>query len=277
VTEPDWLRANRANWDERVGIHLNAPKMYNRGQLRAKQARPDLIVAEVLGAVDGLNVLHLQCHFGMDTLMLAQLGTRIVGLDFSPKAIEAADALTAELDLNGNARFVVSNVYDATAALPEPASFDRVLVSWGALCWLPDMVEWAKVVAWFLKPGGWLALADAHPAAYVFDDATPGVEGRPGFFVPYLGRTPLIEDRIEDYADPSAKLDNTRTHAWLHPIGDIVNALICAGLRLDVLHEHDSVRWKMFECLVSDDERSWRWPDKPWIPLSFSLRASKPE
>ena len=157
-----------------------------------------------------------------------------------------------------------------------PAAFDRVFVSWGALCWLPDIAAWARVVASFLKPNGYLALADAHPFAYVFDDMNATADGKPGWYMPYLHRQPMLEDRPEDYADPSAVLKNSRTVQFLHPISDIIGGLIDAGLRIDRFHEHDSIVWQMFAQLERRDSGEYAWPDKPWLPLSFSLRASKP-
>jgi SAM-dependent methyltransferase len=274
--EPEWRQANRTNWDERVPLHLRSTLHYDQTNLRSGKARFGRITAEALGPVNGTRVLHLQCHFGMDSLCLAQQGATVTGVDFSTPAIDAAKALAADLGLADRVRFILSDVYEAAEALPEPASFDRVFVSWGALCWLPDMRGWAKIVAHFLKPGGWLALAEAHPAAYVFDSRTATPDGMPGWFVPYLGREPMIEDRTEDYADPTAVLRNTRTHEWVHPLSDVISALIDAGLRLDRLTEHDSVAWAMFDCLVRDETGFYRWPDKPWLPLSYSLRATKP-
>lgn len=276
MTEPEWLRANKANWDERVAIHVGSRSMYDQTDLRAGRARLDSMCSAVLGPLPGLKILHLQCHFGMDSLTMAQAGAEVVGLDFSAPAIETARELASELGLAERARFVASDVYEAASALDATGAFDRVFVSWGALCWLPDMAAWGKVVAHFLKPGGWLALADAHPAAYVFDSGNKTADGMPGWFMPYLGRAPLIDDRTEDYADPDAVLKNTRTHEWLHPISDILMGLIGAGLRIDQFNEHDSVRWPMFDCLVQDGSGGFRWPDKRWLPLSFSLRAIKP-
>ena len=273
---PDWRALNQANWDERVPIHVNSPYMYDLAALRAGKDRLDPIATEALGPVDGLRVLHLQCHFGMDSLTLAQQGASVTGVDFSPPAIETAKALAMELGLSNRARFVEANVYDAPTALPEPGTFDRVFVSWGALCWLPDMTAWARVVAGFLKPGGFLALAEAHPAAYVFDDMTATADGRPGWYMPYLGREPIPEDRPEDYADPTARLQNSRTVEFPHPLSDILMALIDAGLRIDRFHEHGSITWHMFTHLVKHGPGDYRWPDKPWLPLSYSLRAAKP-
>jgi SAM-dependent methyltransferase len=273
---PGWLELNRANWNERVGVHLNAPRQHDRQDaLRAGTETLDPIAAAALGPVDGLSVLHLQCHFGMDTLTIAQRGATVTGVDFSPPAIVAARALAADLGLTDRARFIEANVYDAPAALPEPASFDRVFVSWGALCWLPDMAAWARVAASFLKPGGYLALAEAHPAAYVFDSDPANPDGRPVWDVPYLERAPLAFDKPQDYADPDARLTNSRTVEFLHPLCDVITGLIDAGLRLERFGEHDSIVWQMFTHLVKRGPREHVWPDRPWLPLSYSLRAVK--
>jgi SAM-dependent methyltransferase len=162
---PDWFALNLANWNERVPIHLNAPPLhYDLDPLRNGTEHLDAIATDILGPVDGLRVLHLQCHFGKDTLTIAQQGASVTGLDFSPPAIAAARSLAADLGLTDRARFVQANIYDAETAINEPGSFDRVFASWGALVWLPDIPAWARIVSSFLKPNGFLALAEAHPA-----------------------------------------------------------------------------------------------------------------
>lgn len=270
----DWLALNRANWDERVPIHMRS-EAYALGHLRAGRGQLHAIEEAELGPVAGLRVLHLQCHFGRDTLVLAQRGADVVGLDFSVRAVHAARTLADELGLASRARFVVADVYDAPEAIAEPASFDLVFVTWGALCWLPDMRRWAGVVAHFLKPGGRLYLAEGHPAAYVFDDDTGTSDGMPGLFAPYFRREPLRLDDARDYADATARLANSRTLQWVHPLGDLLTALIAAGLRLDWLHEHDRVPWRMFRNLSRDGDGMYHWPREPWLPLAFSLTATR--
>jgi SAM-dependent methyltransferase len=262
VTEPEWRRLNRANWDERVPVHINAPLHYHLSRLTEDPPRIDPIAAAALGPVEGLRILHLQCHFGMDTLNLARLGAQVVGVDFSPAAIDAARGLAEQLTLADRARFVLADVYEAAAALPEPAGFDRLFVSWGALCWLPDIAAWATVAAHFLGPGGYLAIADAHPFAYVFDDATAGPDGMPGWYAPYLSREPLHEDTPIDYADPDARLVNTRTVQFVHPLSDILNGLTGAGLRIENLTEHGSIVWRIFNCLMPCGAEGYSWPAK---------------
>ena len=269
-----WRELNRAKWDERTAVHLG-PNGYDLASLRAGRGSLHPVENAELGDVRGLRVLHLQCHIGADTLALAQRGASVVGLDFSPAAIEAAQALATELGLGDRARFVLADLYDAPTAIPEPASFDLVFTTWGVSCWLPDIRRWAAIAASFLKPGGRLYYADAHPAAYVFDDDTKLADGRPGYFMPYLGRQPKVMVDHRDYADPSARLSNATDVEWLHPLSDIVGGLLDAGLMLDFLHEHAQVPWRMFEMLVQRDDGDWHWPDKPWLPLAVSLQASR--
>lgn len=269
-----WREANRARWDELTEVHL-APGGYDVAGLRAGTSRLDHLAESELGPVAGLRILHLQCHFGSDTLTLARQGAEVVGLDFSPAAIEAARALTNELGLAGRARFVQADLYDAPNAIEEPASFDRVFVTWGAINWLPDIAGWARIVAHFLRPGGTLYLADQHPTAFCFDDRAVGPDGMPGLVVPYFTQGPIAFDDAHDYINQQAVLSHTREHVFPHPLGAIVTALIAAGLRLDWLHEHDWITWRMFRALVPDARGGWRWPDNPWLPLAFSLAAHK--
>lgn len=269
----NWRELNRANWDERVAVHLG-PAGYDLASLRKGRGRLNAIEEAELGPVAGLRVLHLQCHFGRDSLILANRGAEMTGLDFSAPAVAAARALALEMKLG--ARFVHADLYDAPAAIPKPASFDLVFTTWGTICWLPDLMRWAQVIAHFLRPGGALYFADAHPAAYVFDDmAAVDTEGRPGWFVPYFGCEPVTTDDPSDYVDAAARLTNARQVNWLHPLSSILGALHDAGLRLEWLHEHPRVTWRMFRCLVRDGDGCWTWPDRPWLPLSVSLRATR--
>ena len=272
----DWRRANRANWDERVGIHLRASSAYDMEPLRAGHGRLMPIEETELGALDGLRVLHLQCHFGKDTLTLAQRGAEVVGLDFSPPAIAAARGLAADLGLQSQARFVEADLYDAPSAIADAGAFDRVFVTWGAINWLPDIRRWAGIVAHFLQPGGALYLAEGHPAALVFDSAAKLPDGMPGWYVPYCESSVFVDTCPLDYADETARLQNAQTYEWVHGLGEIVTALIDAGLTLRWLHEHAAVPWRMFDLLVKGEDGLYRWPDRPWLPLAFSLWAERP-
>src|SRR5438270_13069372 len=134
MADPEWLELNRANWDERVAVHRAVPE-YALEHLRDGAARMNAIEEEELGPVAGLRILHLQCHFGHDSLIMAQRGAEVTGVDFSTEAIQAARENAAALGLP--ARFVLSDLYAAPDALPEPARFDLIYTTWGTICWLP--------------------------------------------------------------------------------------------------------------------------------------------
>jgi len=278
----EWARLNRAHWDEKVPVHLAsgfydlAPLRAGAGRLYPIEERELLVIAPE--GWDGLRVLHLQCHFGADTLVLAQRGAEVVGIDFSMPAVVAARELATELGLDDRSRFVCADLYDARHRLPDPEGFDVVYTTWGTIGWLPDIEEWARIIAWFLKPGGRLYFADGHPTAWVFDDTAGALATPTGAFpAPYAGyfETAPIDDADDrDYADPAASFQNARTVEWMHPLGSIVTALIDAGLAIDFVHEHDAVPWQIFDLAVPRGDGLWGWPDRAWLPLAVSIAAT---
>ena len=277
LRDGEWLDDNLANWDERVAVHV-ASEMYDRTRLREGGDVLDPIVRETLtrlypDGLEGVRVLHLQCHFGSDTLSLANLGATVVGIDFSPQAVAEARRMADELGLRHRARFIEANVYDARHMLPEPESFDLVFTSWGTIGWLPDVAEWARIVSWFVKPGGRFHFADGHPAAFVFDgDSGPG--GLPAFAYPYTNESPDVLDDPSDYADPEASLANARTWEWMHPLGEVFGALRDAGLEIETFTEHYRVPWRIFPATVEVGDGMYGWPGEKWLPLSYELVAS---
>ena len=208
-----------------------------------------------------MRVLHLQCHFGSDSLSLANLGATVVGIDFSPAAVAEARRMAEELGLSHRARFIEANVYDARHMLPEPESFDLVFVTWGTIIWLPDIAEWARIVSWFLKPGGRLYFAEGHPAAMVFEGAG-GPDGMPAFTYAYSNDAPDVIDDPSDYADPDAVIENSRTWEWTHPIDTVLAAVRDAGLALESYTELYSVPWQAFPVLVPLGDGMFGWPGR---------------
>lgn len=275
----DWLDDNRANWDERVPLHV-ASEFYDQEPLRLGGGVLDPIARAGIErlfpeGLDGVRVLHLQCHFGSDTLSLANRGATVVGLDFSRPAVEEARRMAAEIGIDDRARFIEANLYDARHALPEPESFDLVFTTWGTIGWLPDVAEWARIVAWFLKPGGRLYFADGHPAAFVFD-GDGGAGGMPVFAYPYAKDDPDILEDPSDYADPGAALEHARTWEWMHPLAEVHGALRDAGLAIDEFEEHYRVPWQIFPVTIPLGEGMYGWPAAQWLPLSYELVASAP-
>lgn len=270
-TPADWREANRSRWDERVPIHV-ASDYYDLDAFRSgKDVLRDFEVAEV-GDVSGRTLLHLQCHIGLDTLCWARRGAaHVVGLDFSEPAVETARGLAAELGLGPDrAAFVAADVYDAAEAVPD-SSYDIVYTGVGALNWLPDTTRWAETAASLVAPGGFLYLAEFHPLTDVLDDATGS-----RIVNDYFARDAWIDQTPGTYADFDAATVHNRSVQWQHPIGEVVSALIAAGLRLDFLHEHDISLFGRFGTLMRHDDGYYRFPaDRPRIPLMYSLRASK--
>ena len=220
-------------------------------------------------------MLHLQCHFGSDSLSLANLGATVVGIDFSPAAVEEARRMADELGLSNRARFIEANVYDARHMLPEPESFDLVFVTWGTIIWLPDIAEWARIISWFLKPGGRLYFAEGHPAAMVFEGAA-GADGLPAFTYAYSSDAPDVIDDPSDYADPDAVIENSRTWEWTHPIDEVLRVVRDAGLAIESYSEDYRIPWQAFPVLVPIGEGMFGWPATRWLPLSYELVATAP-
>jgi SAM-dependent methyltransferase len=267
----DYLDVNRAQWDERADIHAtDATGFYAIDRFMAGEDILTPIDAGEIVDIAGLRVLHLQCHFGLDTLCLVRRGAIATGIDFSPRAIRHARNLAARSGVG--ATFVEGNVYDAAALAG--GNFDLVYTTWGTICWLPDIARWGAVVASLLKPGGRLYLVDGHPGAAILEE----VDGR---LVPTYGwRTPpsapLMFEASQTYTGDERQLANTKSHEWIHPVGDIVSALLDNGMILERLTEHEVLPWRMFGSMEPAGDRLFRLPANwPRLPLALSLSAVK--
>jgi SAM-dependent methyltransferase len=268
------LRDNQRLWDAWTRIHVPS-RFYDVESFRSG-SRPirlrDYEIAEV-GDVTGKSLLHLQCHFGLDTLSWARLGATVTGADFSSEAIRAARSLADDVGIS--ATFVESNLYGLPGALE--GQFDVVYTSAGVLGWLPDIVGWARVAAHFVRPGGFFYLSEIHPVAQVFDDE--GVSpGELRLRYPYWSHDEPLTFQVKgSYADPDAPTEGLVEHGWDHSLGEIVTSLVDAGLRIDFLHEFDFVLWPVPFLEPGADGR-YRLPagTKGELPLSFSLKATKP-
>lgn len=225
-----------------------------------------------LGDVSGKSLLHLQCHFGLDTMSWARRGASVTGVDFSPEAIRLARLLAAELNLD--AKFVESNIYDLPNAIDE--KFDVVFTSYGVLGWLPDINGWAEVVSQFLKPGGTFYIVEFHPFANVFDDNKDVTDLRVHYSYFHKDEPMIFEPQGQgSYASGSAKVTTTE-YSWHHTIGDIVSALVSSGLRIKFLHEFPKTVYKQLPFAEKHDDGFWRLKGhEDDIPLIFSLKATK--
>jgi SAM-dependent methyltransferase len=271
---PRSLAVNRAHWDERAPAHAASPDYAVDRFATDPDFLSDVVRFDLprLGDVRGLRGVHLQCHIGTDTVSLARLGARMTGLDFSPPALDRARRLAEAA--GSDTDFVESDLYGAPDVLPA-GGFDLVFTGIGALCWLPDVRRWAEVVAALLKPGGRLFLREGHPMLWALD------EQRTDALVvdhPYFEHAePLVLDEPDAYVSTDAVFTHVTNHSWNHGIGEVVTAVLDAGLTLTGLVEHDSVPWPALPGqMVRLDDGEWQLTDRPErLAHSYTLQAVK--
>ena len=260
---------NRANWDSRVGIHV-ASEQYGLDRYKDPNHLSDVVNFDkaLLGPLHGKTAIHLQCHIGTDTISLARLGAEVTGVDFSEKSIEAARRLS---ESSGTpATFVVSELYDSPKVVGR--RFDVVYTGVGAICWLPDIRGWADVVAAFLKPGGSFYMREGHPVMWAldWDDAE-----KLSLKYPYFEGAPTEFEESETYAGDGV-VASPKTYDWNHGMGEILTALIDAGLRIDHVEEYDFCEWQGISQMVEGEDGRWRLPpDKGRYPLMWSVAATR--
>ncbi|MBP8823109.1 MAG: class I SAM-dependent methyltransferase [Flavobacteriales bacterium] len=255
---------NRKLWNERVRHHVGS-KMYDlEGFL---QGRNSLSAGELelLGDVRGQRILHLQCHFGQDTLSLARMGADVTGLDLADAAIGEARNLAARMGLH--ASFITANVLDFHPQLA--GGFDIVFTSYGVLGWLPELGSWARNITRYLKPGGKLVLVEFHPAVWMFDNELLKVTWS------YFNRQLIEEAEQGTYADASAAI-NLTSHSWNHAIADTITALLDAGLHILHLGEGDGSPHDCFPNTVQGTDGLYRIKHmEGLLPLTYSVVASR--
>jgi SAM-dependent methyltransferase len=266
----DYVKTNQSLWDGWAEINFRAAS-YRTEEFRAGAIKLHAIEREEVGDVTGRTLLHLQCHFGLDTLSWARLGANVTGVDFSERGIAIARQLAEELHIP--AEFICCDIYDLPRHLD--ARFDIVFTSWGVLGWLPDLAAWAQLVARYLKPAGRFHLVEFHPALNAFDP--PRSEGRMVPILPYFpGPEPQRWEETGSYADRDADFRHD-SYNWPHSIAEILNSLIRAGLRLEHFNEFPYCAAELIPGAMREAEDGW-WHlnDHPGsLPLAFSLKAVK--
>lgn len=268
----DYRADNLANWNDRVRIHTGADGYDIEMFVRDVDLVSDIVAFDMqyLGDVSGLTLVHPQCHIGTDTLSWAKLGATVTGIDFSPPALETARNLARRLDLD--ATFLESEMY----AVPEVVTeeFDIVYTGVGAINWLPDIDEWANVMAHLTKPGGRFYIREGHPVLWALDyerDDDLLVISEPYF----ESKVPGTWNVPYSYTG-SGTLEHTTTHEWNHGLGEVINALIKAGLRIDRIEEHRFVEWAALPHMVQARNRYEMPPHlRDHVPLMYPLLATK--
>ena len=269
----DYTRANLDNWEARVPIHTGERGYDLRRFVDDPMALSDVVAFDAphLGDLSGRRVLHLQCHIGTDTLSLARLGGDVTGVDFSPSALAAARELARRA--GPPVRYVQSVVDDVPARLPE--TFDLLYTGVGALNWLPSVRRWAATVSTMLSPGGRLFLRESHPILNALDDERDDrllVVEHPYFETPGPTRweTPV------SYTGSDERMAQPVTYEWNHGLGEVVQAVLDAGLRLIRIEEHRELEWRFLDWMVPTERGGYVLPERPErLPLMYTVEAIK--
>lgn len=262
-----YFKANTLHWNAMTEVNVDSD-FYDLPSFIAGRNSLRQIELDGLGeGIAGKSLLHLQCHFGQDTLSWARMGAQVTGVDMSPQAIAKARELRDTLGIE--ASFVCCNVYDLPSHLE--GQFDIVFASYGVIGWLPDVAQWARVGAQFLKPGGQLFLAEFHPYIWMYDSQFQTIEHA------YFNRKVIAEPSGHSYADPDQALaEDLMEYGWNHPLSDVINGFIQAGLQIESLHEYDYSPWPCFPNLREDGPQQWVFEHfGRKIPYVYALKATK--
>lgn len=262
----NYLEINRNSWNAKVEPHLKSDFYFVDEFLKGRTSL-NSIELELLGDIKGKTILHLQCHFGQDSISLSRMGAKVTGIDLSDKAIDAARELAQKCDTD--TQFICSDVYNLPNVLNQ--KFDIVYTSYGTIGWLPDLEKWAGIINHFLKPGGNFIMAEFHPVVWMFDDDFTKVAYN------YFNEKPIVETYEGTYADQSAPIVQEYV-MWNHSLSDVIDNLIKKGLSMNTFREFD---WSPYPCFRHVEEFAsgkWRIPQfGNKIPHVFAVAAEKKE
>jgi 2-polyprenyl-3-methyl-5-hydroxy-6-metoxy-1,4-benzoquinol methylase len=263
-SEKNYIELNKHSWNNRVDAHLASAFYDVEGFLKGNTSLND-IELKLLGDVSGKSILHLQCHFGQDSISLARLGARVTGVDLSDKAIDAANDL-AKKTCN-DVTFICCDVYDLANHLKE--QFDIVFTSYGTIGWLPDMNKWAIIIATFLKPNGRFVFAEFHPVVWMYDDNFETIKYN------YFNAGQIVESETGTYADKDAPI-KTDYIGWNHDLSEVFTSLIKNGIEINSFEEYDYSPYNCFAKTVEFEPKKFRiahFGNK--IPMVFAIAGTK--
>lgn len=260
----NYLDMNKVSWNKRTDVHVDSEFYGNKSFINGRSSLND-IELPLLGDLKGKRVLHLQCHFGQDTISMARMGAKATGVDLSDKSVVKAKELTQLTDTD--CEFVCCNVYD----LPEhlDGQFDIVFTSYGTITWLPDLNQWAGVISHFLKPGGQFIFVEFHPYMWMYDDDMTELKYR------YFNSGRIVEDEVGTYADKGSSITQDYV-TWNHSMGEVVNSLLGKNIAIDSLNEYDYSPYDIFGGGVEFEPGKFRvaaFDDK--LPMVYSIVATK--
>ena len=277
VTNDQYFEANKSLWNQRTVVHKDSA-FYDLPGFKAGANVLTPIELTEIGDVKAKSLLHLQCHFGMDTMSLSRMGAICVGVDLSDEAIKLATEINDELKLD--AKFICCNVYDLLSGSVESTkvspvggdsegAFDIVFTSYGTIGWLPDLDPWAEVIAERLKPGGFFYMAEFHPVVWMFDDEFTHIK----YY--YDNRELIVTENEGTYTDRNADIKG-KEYSWNHSISEVLNALINAGLKIEFFNEHMYSPYPCFRNMIETETGQWHIKGMEGkIPMVYSLRVRK--
>ena len=262
----NYFEVNKDTWDKKVSIHTKSEFYDVEGFLKGKNSLNKFELEE-LGDVKGKSLLHLQCHFGQDTLSWSRLGAKCTGIDLSSEGIKQAKLLNDKLGLN--ATFIESNLYDVPKKVVE--KFDIVFASYGVIGWLPDLKTWGEIIAERLKKGGVFYLIEFHPIVWMFDF----LQTPPKLTYPYLQSEAIYEEYKGTYTNNDADIIS-KEYGWNHGLGEVITALTEAGLQIEFLHEFEKSPYDCLPEMVKTDDGMYVLKENQrMFPLLYSIKATK--
>lgn len=263
--EDQYFKTNQSLWDQKTQVHA-ASEFYDMEKFHKTRDSLNSIELEALGDVNGKSLLHLQCHFGQDSLSWANRGANVTGVDFSSKSIQLARQLSEKLEIP--ARFIQSNVLELDQHLQD--SFDIVFTSFGTVCWLPDLNQWAKIISHFLKPGGIFYIADFHPFLWAYDHDTYELA-----YNYFFRKEPYVEEVQGTYADPNAPISH-KEYCWSHSLAEMLSPLLANGLELLEFKEFPYSPYNCFANMHQLPNGNFKFGNfKIDIPHVFSYKLKK--
>lgn len=264
IDNSEFFNVNKENWNNKVKVHAKSD-MYDLKSFKNGKSSLMHYETKALGDVSNKSLLHLQCHFGQDTLSWSRLGAKCIGVDLSDEGIKLAKALNKELRLD--AAFTCCNVLDTSKFVN--GTFDIVFTSYGVIGWLPDLKPWGQMIAEKLKKGGVFYMVEFHPIVWMFDY----LNDKPIMKYGYMQDAVIYEEYEGTYANENSKMVS-KEYGWNHGLSEVINALIGAGLHIDYLNEYDESPYNVLPNLVKTKSEDYVTKDKLY-PLIFEIRATK--
>ena len=260
----NYIEVNKESWNKRTEVHVKSD-FYDNETFKKGKCSLNQIELDLLGDISGKSILHLQCHFGQDTISLNRFGAQITGVDLSDKSIRYAEQLAEET--NATAKFVCCNIYDLKNHLNE--KFDIVFASYGTIGWLPDMQKWADIIKHFLKPKGEFVFVEFHPFVWMFNDDFNTIQYN------YFNTEPIIETETGTYADTDSNIIQENI-TWNHSISEVIQSLLNSDLNIETLKEFDYSPYPCFKNIEKVEKNKYRIKHlNNKIPMIYALKARK--